>query len=167
MSEGQDIPEAKEAAEKWAKLIGLWDPVGFPNLTATIVANLGHIISTACREYATRLGIPLESSRPQGQWQELQQQLSSLQKENEELRHRIATDFMAGVVVEKDAALANADANIASLRKEIESLKASELSELAALREDVKPLLHALHTADYRLQSMQAKEFLSKHPELK
>ena len=72
----QDIPEARGAAEKLIR-------IGNAKIDQWV-----EIISAACREYAERLRLPLESSRPQSQWQELQQRLSSLQKENEELKRK-------------------------------------------------------------------------------
>jgi len=87
-----------------------------------------HVISTACREYAKRrdaeeferhIGCPTLPT-------ELELQLS-----------------------EKNAALANADANIAALHH-----------ELATLREDVKPLLDSMMMNDAK------SAFLSKHPDL-
>ena len=82
-------------------------------------------ISVACREYAKRKndGAVITVNL-------MAEQLSSLQKE-------------------KEAALANADANIAALHH-----------ELATLREDVKPLLDSMMMNDAK------SAFLSKHPDL-
>jgi len=174
MSEDQDIAKAREAAEKWAKLIGLWDPVGFPNLTRTIVAKLTQIIYTACQEYATRLGVPLESSRPQSQWQELQQQLSSLQKERDGYEEKaianargLSDTLARAEKAEREVTIWISNAN--ELQKQVngwEPERAKLKAGLSTLREDVKPLLDYIATNGWDKAAGVYQAFLSKHPEL-
>jgi len=117
-------------------------------------------------EYAKSLSIPLESSRPQSQWQELQQQLSSLQKENEELRK--TCDAYRESVRGQQSRAEKSEKEVTSKNQQMVILHGwvkQDQAALESLRSDVKPLLkwmdvNGWHTAVYT-------DFLLKHPEFK
>jgi chromosome segregation ATPase len=200
MNEPQEIPEARAAANKVRDVLGI-------STTDFKFDAVFEIITEACREYAKRENTDLllalsriQRANPnrttatelQSQIAEgaaLRQQLSALQKENDdrririmeleraldnmhfraekaeqrvdELRRTIGTDLMSGEVIKLEAELT-------TLRNDY-ALQAKKLintgHELYRLRNDAKPLLAWMGAGPIAQQQLH--DFLSRHPELK
>jgi len=166
----QEIPEAREAAIQVFNKFGMCSSeLLLPNSTVSI-------ISTACREYAKREHQYLEAivAGVRQANDDLKQQLSSLQKENEELIASHQDD-----IEERTEALIKAVSRAEKAEMELDEACERYVGvsgrlgqthhELTTLRNDVKPLIGSLQRAEVGTseQERQLQYFLSKHPELK